>query len=135
MPGGKSYYLAENLLNHVLGGPDFSRPATVYVGLFTTLPTEGGVGGVEASGGGYARIAVTNNATNFPAASGNVKHNGTAISWPAFTQDMPTFVGAGIWDAASGGNLLYWGPFTTPRTVLSGETFQIPAGGGTFTEV
>lgn len=133
--GGKSYYLAEKMLNHVLGGGDYTRPATVYIGLLTTLPTEGGVGLVEASGGGYARISKTNDSTNFPAATSNVKHNGTAISWPAFTQNMPTFVGAAVWDAATGGNLLYWGPFTTPRTVLQGETFEIPAGGGTFTEV
>jgi hypothetical protein len=46
---------------------------------------------------------------------------------------MPEFKGAAIWDAASGGNLLFWGPFTTPRTVYQDETFQIPANGGTFT--
>lgn len=134
MPGGKSTYLSNKVLDHILGGPDYSRPATVYVGLFTTLPGSGGSGGTEASGGGYARIAVANNSANFPAASNGVKRNANPIQWPAFTQDMPTFVGAGIWDASTGGNLLYWGPFSTPRTVNSGETFEIPANGGTFTE-
>jgi hypothetical protein len=130
MPGGCSTYQANQLLDSVLGS---GTPATVYVGIFTTLPSAGMVRGVEASTGGYQRLAVTNNTTNFPAASNGVKRNGTAISWPPFTDDMPTFVGAGIWDAAAGGNGLLWGPFTTPRTVMEDEPFEIPAQGGTFT--
>ena len=35
--------------------PDFAQPANVYVALFTTLPAEAGTGGVEVSGGSYAR--------------------------------------------------------------------------------
>ena len=134
MPGGKSLYLESKLLDHALGGGDYARPATVYVGLFITMPTDGGVGGVEPITGGYVRIAVTNNATNWPAAVDGVKHNGIAITWAAFSAPMPTFLGAGIWDAATAGNLLYWGPFTTPRTVLAGETFEIPLAGGTLSE-
>ena len=135
MAGGKSTFLGEELLDHVLGAAAYTAPATTYIGIFTTLPTAGGVGGVEPSTGGYARISKTNNATNWPAASSGVKRNGTAISWSAFSADMPEFLGAGVWDAASGGNLLYWGPFATARTVLNGETFEIPANGGTFTEL
>jgi hypothetical protein len=133
MPGGPSTYLGNKLLDHVLGGGDYARPATVYVGLLTTLPAVGGSGLVEASTGGYTRISKTNNSTNFPAASSRVKRNGTSIDWPAFTADMPEFKGAGVWDADSGGNLLLWGPFTTPHTVYENETFSIPANGGTFT--
>lgn len=135
MAGGKSTYLGEKLMDHVLGATVYTAPATLYIGLFTTLPSAGGTGGVEPSTGGYARISKTNNTTNFPASSGGVKHNGTSIDWPAFTANMPEFKGAGVWDASTGGNLLYWGPFATPRTVLSGETFSIPANGGTFTEL
>jgi len=130
MAGGASIYLANTLLDHVLGNTSFA--ATVYVGLLTTLPTAGGVGLVEASTGGYARTSVTNNPTNWPAASSGVKRNGLAIDWAAFTADMPAFLGAAVWDASSSGNLLYWGPFSTPRTILEDETFQIPANGGTF---
>jgi hypothetical protein len=130
MPGGPSTYLGNIILDSLLGS---GSPATVYIGLLTTLPAVGGSGLVEATGGGYARIPKTNNSTNWPAASSGVKRNGTSIDWPAFTADMPEFKGAAIWDAASGGNLMFWGPFTTPRTVYQDETFQIPANGGTFT--
>lgn len=133
--GGKSTYLADALLDHHLGGPDYTRPATVYIGLFTTLPAIGGVGGVEPSTGGYARVAVTNDSTNFPASSGGIKRNGTAIAWSAFSAAIGTVTGAGIWDSPSGGNMLRWGPLGTSRTLASGEGFEIPANGGTFTEI
>lgn len=108
MPGSKSDYLENKILDHVLGGGDYTRPATVYVGLFTTAPSDTG-GGTEVSGGSYARVAVTNNATNFPAASSGSKSNGTAITFPAATANWGTVVAFGIFDASSGGNLLYWG--------------------------
>jgi hypothetical protein len=132
--GGKSTYLANAILDHMLGGPDYVRPATVYIGIFTTAPSAGGSGGVEATGGGYARIPITNNATNFPASSSGIKYNGVAFNWSAFTANMGTFNACGIFDAASGGNLLRWGPLNAPRTVNSGEGFQIPVNGATFTE-
>jgi hypothetical protein len=130
MAGGASTYLANLLLDHVLGNGSFT--GTVYIALLTTLPTTGGAGLVEASTGGYARIAVTNNSTNWPNAASGIKRNANAINWTAFSADMPEFKGAGVYDASTSGNLLYWGPFTTPRTVLNGETFEIPALGGTF---
>ena len=64
MPGGKSDYLEAQILDHVLGGADFVRPATVHLALSTTTPTDAG-GITEPSGGAYARQAITNDATNF----------------------------------------------------------------------
>jgi hypothetical protein len=54
MPGSKSNYLENKLLDHVYGGPDYPRPATVYVALFTAAPTDSG-GGTEVSGSGVSR--------------------------------------------------------------------------------
>ena len=60
-------------------------PATWYFGLSTTTPNDDGTGFTEPSGGGYARVAKTNDATNFPGAqviSGECrKTNGTKITW------------------------------------------------------
>lgn len=65
---GKSDYLELKILDGVLGGPDFVRPATSHVALYTVAPSDAG-GGTEVSGGSYARAAVTNSATNWPAAA------------------------------------------------------------------
>lgn len=117
---GKSDYLENRVLDHFLGGVASTAPATVYVALFTAAPTDAG-GGTEVSGGAYARAAVTNNATNWPAASGGAKANGTAITFPAPTANWGVVVAFGIFDAAAAGNLLYWGLITPNKTVNNGD--------------
>jgi hypothetical protein len=131
--GGKDEYLRNKVLDHVLGGGDYSRPATVYIALYTALDVNTGIG-TEASAGGYARLAVTNNGTNWPAATSGTKRNGTALAWEAATGDVGSIVGAAIFDASSGGNRLYWGPFGTSYSWLAGQPFTIPANAAVFQE-
>ena len=133
MTGSKSDYLENELLDHVLGGGDYSRPATVYVALYTAAPTDAG-GGTEVSGGSYARVAVTNNATNWPAASGGAKSNGTEITFPTATADWGEVVAFAILDAAAAGNFLYWGDLTTPKTINDGDTAKFAVGDLDVTE-
>lgn len=133
MAGSKSDYLENKLLDHVLGGSDYTRPGTVYIALFTTAPSDTG-GGTEVSGGAYARASVTNNATNWPAASGGAKSNGQAISFPTSTAAWGTVVAFGIYDAVSGGNLLYWGELTSSKAVGDAEDWQFGVGDIDVTE-
>lgn len=132
----KSAYLEDEILDHVLGGADYTRPATVYIALFTTAPSEpDGTGGTEVTGNNYSRVSVTNNATNFPAASGGSKSNGNVITFPSATGgDWGTIVAFGIYDASSGGNLLYFGTLTTSKSVQDGDTARFPVGDLTLNE-
>jgi hypothetical protein len=50
------------------------------------------------------------------------------------TATWGTIVGVGILDAASGGNLLYYGPLSVPRTVNNGDSFSVAINGMTVTE-
>jgi hypothetical protein len=133
MAGSKSNYLELKLLDHVLGGGDYSRPATVYIALYTAAPTDAG-GGTEVSGGSYVRTAVTNNNTNFPAASGGAKSNGTDITFVEATVSWGTVVAFAIFDAVSGGNMLYWGDLTVNKTIEAGDTAKFAAGDIDITE-
>lgn len=129
----KSNYLENALLDHMLGGPDYVRPATVYVGLFTAAPNDTG-GGTEVSGGNYARVAVTNNATNWPAAVGGSKSNGTAITFPVPSAGWGTVTHHGLFDAPTGGNLLRYGMLTVSKTVDPGDLISFPIGTLSITE-
>jgi len=133
MAGGKSDYLELELLDHVLGGADYPRPTPVHVALFTATPSDTG-GGTEVSGNNYSRASVTNNATNFPAAAAGLKSNGTAIAFPVPSGSWGTVVAWGIFDAATGGNLLYWGPITPNQSVPANATVTIPIGAMDITE-
>lgn len=112
----QSDYLKNKLLDHVYGGSDFTRPATVYFALFTTMPTGAG-GGVEVTGGSYARVAVTNNGSNFPAASSQQKACAIDVVFPQATAHWGTVVGCAIFDASSGGNMLDFGELNVPVVV------------------
>lgn len=132
MAGSKSDYLENKLLDHVLGAAAYTPPVTVYFSLYTTAPTDAG-GGTEVTGGSYARVAVTNNATNFPAASGGSKSNGTVVTWPQATVSWGDVRAVGIHDASTSGNLLYWTTITT-KTVDANDTVSIAVSGLTVTE-
>lgn len=133
MAGSKSDYLELELLDHVLGGADYSRPATVYVALYTVAPTDTG-GGTEVTGGSYARVAVTNNDTNWPAAAAGAKANGTEITFPEATGDWGEVVAFAILDAAAAGNFLYWADLTVSKTINSGDTAKFAVGDLDVTE-
>lgn len=84
------------------------QPSAVYVGLFTANPTDAG-GGTEVSGGDYARKQLTQAAGTWNAAAGTPRliDNAAAIEWLSVTWSG-TVTGWGLFDAASGGNLLFW---------------------------
>jgi hypothetical protein len=126
--GSFADHLENKLLDHVFGGGDYARPATLYIGLSTTTIADGGTNITEPSGNGYARVAVTNNATNWPAASAGVKSNGTPITFPAATGSWGTITDFFISDADTGGNILAFGALAAAQAVASGETINFAVG-------
>lgn len=125
-------FLEAELLDHVFGNASYSAPATLYVGLCTYVAEDGTITG-EPSGSSYARVAVTNNATNFPAASGGSKANGATITFPEATGSWGTLYTFFISDAATAGNILGYGDLTTPRTIDSGTIVRFDIGALTIT--
>jgi hypothetical protein len=133
----KSNYLEAALLNHTYGGTTFTPPATVYIALSTADPGEAGAGLAEPSGGAYARLAVTNNTTNWPAATGTsptTKANGTIFQFPTPTAGWGLITHFAIYDASSGGNLLNKGALTVAKTINTDDDVEFPVGTLTITE-
>ncbi len=121
--GGISTYAEKAVLDQLFGATAYSTPATLYVALYTATPSDSG-GGTEVSGGSYARVAVTNNTTNFPASTGGApasKSNGTAITFPAPTAAWGVVTSFGVLDASTAGNLLWWGALTVSKTINNGD--------------
>lgn len=124
-----SDYLELELLDHVFGAAAYTAPATLYFALYTSAPSDTG-GGTEVSGSNYSRVGVTNNATNFPAASSGSKSNGTVITFPTPSGSWGTVTHMCILDASTAGNLLGWAPLTASQVVASGNV--VSYGVGTF---
>lgn len=125
-----SNYIENAVLNHFLrGGSAVSQPAGVYAGGFTDAagivadqPT------TEVSGGAYARKAM-----NFPAATTGTVSNSADVIFDVATANWGTINYFGIWDAPTGGNLLFWGALTASKAVSTGDTFKYSAGQVTVT--
>jgi hypothetical protein len=125
---GFTYYLDNKLLDLVFSNTSYTVPSTLYIGLSTTAPTQAGGNFKEPSGNGYARVAVTNNSTNWPAASNGAKSNANAITFPQATGSWGTVTHFGIFDAATSGNLLAWGALSQSKAISAGDTPYFAAG-------
>jgi hypothetical protein len=111
---------AGQILSKVFGAVNFSAEATWYVALRAA--------GTELTGGSYARVAVTNNTTNFPTVATNEIVNGVAITFPQATADWTTADEVALYVASSGGTAKYVGSLDNPVTVRTGQTRQFAAG-------
>ena len=120
--GALTDYLENKLLDHVLRNVAYTPPATVYVGLFTAAPGETG-GGTEVSGGGYARQAVS-----FSAAANGQTSNSADITFPVATANWGTITHIALFDAATAGNMLWYGALSASKTIQTGDQFIIKAG-------
>lgn len=127
-------FLSNELLDHVFGGAAYSAPATVYAGLSTTTPNKDGTGVTEPSGNNYARVAITANSTNFPAASGGAMANGTDIQFPTPSGSWGQCTHLVLFDASTNGNKLAFGALTVAQTPVSGNTVVVPTGDLDLTE-
>lgn len=117
-----SNYLENALINATLRATTFTSPATVYVGLYTSDPTDANTG-TEVSGGSYARTAVT-----FGAPSNGVSTNSAAVEFPQCTSTWGTVSHIGILDASTSGNLYYHTALDSSKTIETGDVFKIAVG-------
>lgn len=98
-----------------------TRPTSWHLALYTSAPGEAG-GGTEVSGGGYARQSVTFTI------SGNEATNSGAIEYPTATDSYGTVTHVGVFDAASGGNLIAYAALATSKAIDTGDVLRVPAG-------
>lgn len=123
-----SDYLENALINHIFRNSNFSRPATIYVALFTAAPNDAG-GGTEVSGGSYARQGVDTGASSeWDAASSGATANTGELAFPEATANWGEVTHVGLFDAETDGNLLFHGALDDPKTVNSGDIFRFNAG-------
>lgn len=136
MAGSKAQYLQNAALNTVLGGPQFTLPSFVHIALSTAAFTSTATGSAmsEVNAGGYSRVQVTNNTSNWPNASNGSKANNAVFTFTSATANWGTVLSFYIVDASSAGNVLYGADLTTSRTINSGDTASFAVGSITLTE-
>lgn len=123
-----SDYLEAQLINTTLRGATYTG-GSVYVALFTANPTDAGTG-AELNDSGYIRqrahTTVASDGFTVPAngSSSNTKN----IIFPAIVDAQKTITHWGIFDAQSGGNLLYHSSMLNPKTLDPTDVLSFPIG-------
>ena len=117
-----SNHLENALINATLRNTAYTSPSVIYVGLYTSDPTDANTG-TEVSGGSYARTAVT-----FGAPTNGASTNNAAVEFPQATASWGTVGWIGILDSASGGNLMYHTALDVSKAINTGDIFKISSG-------
>ena len=115
---GATAYYRNKILDHMLRGQAFAPPTAVYVSLHTGAPDDRG--SLEVAGGDYAREPV-----RFGNPAEGLIENTEGVEWPNMPKVNVSHVG--LWDAATGGNLLWSGQQAPARALLDGDAYRIPA--------
>jgi hypothetical protein len=112
-----SDYFAKALMDFYIGknNTTLTVPATLYVAMFVATPGVGGSGssGTELAIANYLRLAITNNTTNFAAATGSgtrIKAGqwGTPLTWFTAGATSAAIVATALLDASTVGTGNIW---------------------------
>ena len=118
-----SDWLEPQFLDHLLGVSAFSVPSALYLGLSTDA---GGGFGDDGTG---TESSLARQSISFSAPSNTSISSSAAIEFPRITGSAETIYGWGVFDSATGGNLLYHGSFpSAPISLSTGDSFTVPAG-------
>ena len=131
------------VLNSTLRGVDFSKSAAVYVALFTADPTDANITSNECS-------TTAPGWTNYARKNSVLASEGLAGAWTApadgaegakVSSNVNTLTFSanngvadvvlthmGLYDAASGGNLLYHNVLVAPKTLLTNDELAFGTG-------
>jgi hypothetical protein len=130
----KGDYLEKKLLDHVFGKAAFTAPANIYVAASTADPTDDGSGLAEPSGNNYSRVSTAAADWNAATLGAGTLTNANAINFPVASGSWGTITHVALYDAASGGNLLYKGAISPTQTIGNANQLVLSAGQFTVTE-
>ena len=135
-----SNYLEDGLINATLRGTTFTAPSGTFLALFTADPTDANTTANEVqttAWPAYVRMDCAAGgavATGWTAPSDGVTSNAKALTFPANNgAGANTVTHIGIYDSATGGNLLYHSPLTQAKTLQVGDVISFAVGSITVT--
>jgi hypothetical protein len=123
-----TYYSANRILDKNFGATNYSPPATFYVGLSTTSINIDGTGATEPTTGSYARVAMTNDKSNWGTASNASLVNAASVTFTESTASWGTITTVFFSDASTSGNVWFFDTLSPSRAVASATTVLFAIG-------
>ena len=134
---GFSDYSAQATINYWLLGTAMPAVSGRYMALFTADPKDDNSGtATEVSGAWYARQTAnswTAPVSNPDGTSGTVTQNSAQITFPAVTGSAVTVTHWGLYDAPTGGHLMYSGALSSSKTLQVSDVMTLGANQLTLT--
>lgn len=129
----KSNYLESKVLGYWLKNETITQPTEVFLGILSVATDDDTL--TEIAGSDYSATdgdgAVTSGERPeivFGAVSNNQIQGPTSdIEYDNTSGSQFTVNGFGVYDAATGGNLLYWGALTTSKQIENGDSIRFEA--------
>lgn len=128
----KSNVAKQWVLNFLARNQNVSQPVQLYLALFTTNPTDAGSGN-EVQYAGYARQAVTFGAPQLSGSDAVISNTNT-ITFGVVPSSAGSAMYAGLYDQASGGNLVYHGSLSASYQLGAGVQPIVPVNALQVTE-
>ena len=123
-------YTENALLNHLFRGQAYTAPSTLYLGVSKSAPNEAGTGFTEPTAPSYARYEITSNTTNWTEPTTGSLSNSLAFRFVEAEESWTTAAAPlthwAIFDAANGGNMLFFGSLLKAQEVPAGGILEIP---------
>lgn len=105
-------YLEDKVLNHITGNTVFTPPSKLYIALLTA-PSNDLTAGTEVVGASYKRKEVIFRAST----SGTIRNNADVV-FDIATESWGTVTDVAIFDALTGGNLLFYTTLSSPQNIV-----------------
>ena len=120
-----STFLEHAILNHFFRSASQPAPATLFLALYISDPTDDDIG-TEIAGGGYMRQIITFAEPQQVGGRGQTQNN-AQVTFPTATDNWGTISHWGVRDALTGGNLLTYAPVPTPKLIEQGDEAKFNA--------
>lgn len=137
MASGKSTYLANELLDHVLKTGAYTVPTNIYVALLTGTPAAASDGSdiaaMEANYTGYARVVCN----TWDVAAAQASENTGAVTFEKCTAGDDTVTHFALLDGNAGtddDHVLYWGSLSETKIISVNDIPSFAAGDLDITE-
>ena len=123
-------YMKNALLKDLFRGEAYATPGTLYLGVGKTAPTEAGTGFTEPDAPSYKRYEIASNTSNWTEPSDGSLSNSPAFRFNEAEESWTTAAAPlthwAIFDAQTGGNMLFFGSLLKPQEVPAGGILEIP---------
>jgi hypothetical protein len=113
------------VLDFLFGNTAWTPSASSWLALFTTPPTESTTG-IELTGGGYTRVAITNSTAIWPNSTTGTKTNASAFQFATATTAWGNVSAFAFFNAVVAGEIIAQGTANAVKSVASGDVVRFP---------